>query len=141
MSLIINKFLPKAKTAQNDLIRYKVLRRYFDRDSLTEKYIPPLHYMNIEFGQEYHEDGDFKYTHGVFWHAVGEGAFHLFNDFEEARKYCELSDDFIVVEAIIPAHTKYIEGVHYPTLDNNWKLSATATKAVKYTKILYGIFD
>ena len=152
MCLEVNKYRGKVrpKTAKEDLTFYKVL----ERTSLENPnaFATPVMGSIVELGKEYTEKNPrFKHSpvlasvgymyvgntplkmydktkklDGVV--EVGKGCFHLFKNFNGALGLASCVPYSVIVKAIVPAGTRYLEG-KYEGEDG------IVSKAVRYEKI------
>lgn len=128
--------VPVVKKTETDMEFYKVLAIKDDG-----KYYSPYMNKEAELGVLHQDPNleDFEIAKYQFWREVTHGGFHLFKDEHYAR--CEAdylnqvitegsdAKEYVVVKAIVPAGTTYIEGMYMH------ETGCVVVKKVKYEEI------
>jgi len=110
---------PVTRKTENEMVFYKVLNDLGKTSDNRQWYETPFKNFEVNLGKEYSEDGeDFSVDELYDRWTVSGGGFHLFRDYEDADnetvrlKYHPMTPfyDYVVVKAIVPKGTPYIEG-------------------------------
>ena len=128
MCLLVNP-CTEVETAQEDLTFYKLA--WYRYSANGKEYLTFFRNNYICLGTTYvEEDKPFKlypsYTPDKR-NEINEGAFHLFENAEDARRFIRFSTD-VVLKAIVPKGTKFIRGTFRACKD----YPSIATKSVRY---------
>jgi len=146
MCLIINKPQPVAKTATEDIVCYKVVELKMSIVNGAIKHqvlVTPFKHHPVDYGVLYEDaiQAGFNYgytpmymsTVGVY--KVEAGGYHLFKNKEDAEELINRMPRLpqrsaVIVKAVIPKGTLYIEGLF-------WWMDDFMPEAVVTKKVIY----
>ena len=127
------------RVADKNITAYKVFK-YVGIANEQNMFISPFMAKFFTLGKTYSNSEKFEHRHNIWRniHYIYGGAYHLFVDFYDAKKFADsLSTDYMkycVVEAIIPEGSKYVEGI-FQYGDDLFR--SYAAEKVKYTAVTH----
>ena len=121
MCLLIRKKKVRVHRALWNITAYKILvpSTSYDPNSDDSGYMTPFYSMHVKFGELYEQDDKDKLDYFTWkkgkktFHELDEGVYHLYKWKKDAKDDIENYDypeGSIVVKAIIPRGTKYVNG-------------------------------